>query len=585
MDTIDSPRAASPISTRADGLCAALIGMLFAVCAPLAEAASPEAEARRQAAQERREQRQADRDARSAANREVREQKAADKEGWCETFRAWATRHDGVPPEVLQARYGGGGALAPEVARIRIDAWAFQDDRLRRLLGKTFEELSNADLGAISRRGTCHFGPATPQSRPLVIGDVFTRAQHPRFQADVRQDLAVIRKTQADAKATSAELASLAGDRAGARRYDQLASTAAALRPMLAEPDRASLKAALDAAGTRVVAPALAERARTGIAGASGIDGLATLMKLRREIGERRLQASLGPLQADLSAGLQRVAGEVAADERRRLDGLGSGAVTLERGVQWQHDYQQRIAPYAADFPELRALSAEFEQRRAQAYQAGRTDLVAQVERTQSAAELEQWVSRTTLPGDAGQPAAAAVLAKVDERRELFERNRVLGRTPTDTSRPAPPAPEVPVAKAAPRSADGGPNDEQIYQALNDYYKGVNQAARATADRCNKGEAKNDSLLAMQCLAFGGAVGPGSGGTIRPPEFRLTRLERFGCVPASGQPGYVCDYVLGYEGNLNLPPSMGDVLRNGSVSQGRFIAIGSRWQLMPMNHQ
>jgi hypothetical protein len=579
MDVIDSPLAPSPIRTPADALRTALIGMVIAVCAPLAEAASAEAEARRQAAQERREQRQADRDARSSANREAREQKAADKQDWCETFRVWATRHDGVPPEVLQARYGG-GALAPEVARIRIDAWAFQDDRLRQLLGKTFEELSDTDLDAISRRGTCHFGPATPQARPLVTGDVFTRAQHPRFQADVRQDLAAIRKAQADAKAASAELALLAVDSAGARRYDQLASAAAALRPMLAEPARAALTAALNAAGTRVVAPALAERARTVIAGASGADGLAVLTKLRREIGERRLQ-----VPPELGAGLQRLASEVAADERRRLDGLGSGAAALERGVQWQRDYQQRIAPYAADLPELRALPADLEQRRAQAYQVARGDLVAQIGRTQSAAELEQWVSRTTLPGDAGQPAGAAVLAKVDERRELFERNRVLGRAPTDASRPAPAAPEVPVAKAAQRSADGGPSEEQIYQAVNDYYRGVNQASRETAERCNKGEAKNDLMLAMQCVALGGAVGPGSGGTIRSAEFRLTRLQRIGCAPASGQPGYVCDYVLGYEGNLNLPPSMGNVLRNGSVSQGRFIVIGNRWQLMPMNRE
>jgi hypothetical protein len=80
-----------------------------------------------------------------------------------------------------------------------------------------------------------------------------------------------------------------------------------------------------------------------------------------------------------------------------------------------------------------------------------------------------------------------------------------------------------------------------------------------------------------------GGVGVGAGGTFQAPSFKLTRVQKIACAPASGQPGYVCDYVLGYESNLKLPPSAQSMLRNGTVSQGRFVRMGGSWQILPSN--
>jgi hypothetical protein len=573
---------------------AVAVGLVMLAAAPAAAAPSAEErrieaelkraqraaeiESRRQESRERAEQRKAERDQQRDAAAEKREQKLADKEAWCETFHAWAINHDDVPPEVVQARFSGGLRLAPEVARIRTEAWALQDDRARRLLGKTFEELSEEDFADLSRRGGCRFGPATAQSRPMVSADLFSRAQHPQFKAEMTRDLALIRKARADAKAAESELGTLAPDSAGLRRYEALVSAEATLRPMLAEAQRGALSVALDVASTRVLVPALAERARSAMAGASGLDGLASLTKVKRELTDRRAKGgggadTLAAVVADVNKSLQRLATEVAASERRSLDALGNGAAALERGVQWHREYEQRIAPHTGELAELRALPGEFQERRARALQAARGELSTQISRSASPAELEQVVGRyLPLASDAQSPAGAELMAKVEQRRELFERNRVLGRAPTDTSRPA-----------ATSSNRGEPTVEDIYEAVNAQFRGVNANAAAAAESCNSGGARNDALLAMQCLGMAGAAGVGQGGTFRPVAFKLTRLQKVGCAPAVGQAGYMCDYVAGFEGNTQLPPSMDALVRNGSVGQARFIRVGDAWQMLPAN--
>ena len=549
-----------------------------------------EIDARREAAQERKEQGQARREDKREAAAEKREQKQADKEVWCDKFYAWATNHDGVPPEVVQARFGGGTRLPPEVARIRGEAWALQDDRARSLLGKSFDELTEQDFDDLSRRGSCSFGVAGRQSRPLVSADVFTRAQHPQFKADVGRDLSVIRKAQADAKAAAAELGALAVNAAGAQRYEALATAEVNLRPMLGEAQRAVLTAALDEAGSRVLVPGLAERARSAMAGSAGLDGLTTLMKLKRDLADRKFKGgapALTPVVAELNANLQRLVGEVVLTERKRLDALGSGTEALERGVSWHRDYEKRIAPHAAEFAELRSLQGEFQERRARTLQTVRAELTTQIGRSPTSAELEQWVSRyLPLASDAQSPAGAELMAKVEQRRELFERNRVLGRAPADTSRTAPsPSPTPERGGQASNQSRGEPSEEDIYEAVNAQFAAANASAAAAAESCNSGGAKNDPLLAMRCLAMAGAVGPGSGGTIRPVAFRLTRLQKVGCAPASGQAGYMCDYVAGFEGNGTLPPSMAAIVRNGSLTQARFIRLGGGWQMLASNNR
>jgi hypothetical protein len=123
-------------------------------------------------------------------------------------------------------------------------------------------------------------------------------------------------------------------------------------------------------------------------------------------------------------------------------------------------------------------LQAEFQERRGTVLHATRGELVAVVGRTRSADELEQWVARALLPAsDARVPAGAEVLAQVERRREGFERNQVLGRAPTAPAGDAATVPPPTRAAPSPTAAAGEPSEENIYQALRDYFKGVSDNA------------------------------------------------------------------------------------------------------------
>lgn len=65
------------------------------------------------------------------------------------------------------------------------------------------------------------------------------------------------------------------------------------------------------------------------------------------------------------------------------------------------------------------------------------------------------------------------------------------------------------------------------------------------------------------------------------PRFEVSRFEKSACEKAQSEAGYYCDYVAGFAGNANLPPSLAGMLHNGEITQARFVRQGSRWILIP----
>lgn len=108
-------------------------------------------------------------------------------------------------------------------------------------------------------------------------------------------------------------------------------------------------------------------------------------------------------------------------------------------------------------------------------------------------------------------------------------------------------------------------------------YEQVNDGAREAAERCQRGEFRNDPLLAMQCVAMGVTVGGGR--DFAALNVKLTRFEKIACEKAQGQAGYVCDYIVGYGTNLQNNPMEGTT-RRGEAAQGRFVKRSGRWVLL-----
>ena len=263
------------------------------------------------------------------------------------------------------------------------------------------------------------------------------------------------------------------------------------------------------------------------------------------------------------------------AQERARIDALGSGVVGLERGVQWHEEYVRRYdGRYTSAVPELRTMLAYFEEQRGPLLDAAAPELTRRIAQTRDEAELRQLVAHT-IPLDIDQRRASgtALMTRVAAQREELHKRSVIGN-PVGAGGGAPP-----------RTASGEPSEADMYDALNARLQGVNDEARRTAERCNNREfqkGQGDPVLAMQCLQFGVGVGVTQGAQgVLPPQFKVSRFQKIACEKAQGEAGYQCDYVAGFAGNLNLPPSLGTLVKNGEMTQARFVRQDRGWLLIP----
>jgi hypothetical protein len=120
----------------------------------------------------------------------------------------------------------------------------------------------------------------------------------------------------------------------------------------------------------------------------------------------------------------------------------------------------------------------------------------------------------------------------------------------------------------------GEPSSRDMCLAIADQFDAVNDNIRSKAAACRAGgNLKNDPILALQCI--------GLCGTSSSCEFAmgLTRFQRIACEKAQGQPGFVCDYVLGFSSSnaaqAQMYASIGAA--SGSVTQGRFVRTPNGW--------
>lgn len=532
-------------------------------------------------------ERQAERAAREGERRaasEDRRSARAQREQGCERIQTWLSDTSGVPPEVLDRRFGGGAGRAdPKAAaatQLPYESWLFQDARFVPAFGKRFDEVPTDERAALQQAGNGCVPPRNARGQAISDNMLFFRAfdsrYHPRYVDGVQK----IREAQSHVGTAKKDLALLAPDDDGLRRYRELAAQAARLSLFLDVEQRAAYQQALAQAQTRIVQPVLARRAGEAVSQANGYTGLTALVELQSEMARDggAVPPGLRERQAD-------IARELVAQERSRVDALGSGLVGLERGVQWHREYATRYgARLVPAVPQLRAMLEHFEQRRAAVLDASQAELSARIAQVKSDGELQQLVAQyIPLEFDQRQTSGTALMTRVAEQRDTLHKRSVIG-TQTATAAPAPPATpaQAAPARAVAAPADGGPSESDMYDAFNDLLQAQNAQATSVAERCNNRDFQGDPVLAMQCLQFGLGVGMTRGGQgVVAPQFKISHFERLGCEKAQGETGFRCDYVAGIAGNVNLPPSLDAVVKGGNVAQARFVKRGSGWLMLP----
>ncbi len=123
----------------------------------------------------------------------------------------------------------------------------------------------------------------------------------------------------------------------------------------------------------------------------------------------------------------------------------------------------------------------------------------------------------------------------------------------------------------------GEPGLRDMYFAVRVQLDQTNSNLKNLYRRCQQGDFQNDPLLAVSCLSIMVV------GSEEQLHTRITRFEKLGCAPGQGQPGFVCDYILGFETGIPFIKDtiLGDLMSTGEVSQGRFILVNDGWLFMP----
>ncbi len=531
-------------------------------------------------------ERQAERTAREGERRSAGEDRRSardQREQSCGRIQAWLSDTSGVPAEVLERRFGGGaGRTDPMAAATQLpyESWLFQDARFAPAFGKRFDEVPADERAALQQAGNGCVSPRNARGQAVSDNMLFLRAFNPHYHPGYAQGVQKIREAQAQIDSAKKDLALLAPDDEGLRRYRELAAQAARLSLFLDAEQRGAYQQALAQAQTRVAQPVLARRAGDAVAQANGYTGLTTLVELQSEMARDggAVPPGLRERQAD-------IARDLVTQERARVDALGNGLVGLERGVQWHRDYATRYgAKLVPAVPQLRAMLEHFELRRAAILDASQAEVGARIAQVKSDGELQQLVAQyIPLEFDQRHIGGTALMTRVAEQRETLHKRSVIG-TQAVAAAPAPPATPAQAAKArtAVAPADGGPSESEMYDAFNDLLQAQNAQATNVAERCNNRDFRGDPVLAMQCLQFATGVGTTRGGQgVVAPQFKISRFESLGCEKAQGEAGFRCDYIAGISGNVNLPPSLDAVVKSGSVTKARFVKRGNGWLMLP----
>lgn len=485
-----------------------------------------------------------------------------------------------IPPEVLDRRFGrstqaGGSSPALQVP---YESWLLQDARFEPVFGQTFDAVGPQEAAQFRQAGGGCPSPRNERGQAVVDNMLFARAFDERYRPRYSEGIARIREAQTQAAAAVNLLKGLQADENGARQFQATVPEVERLGAFLDQEKRAALQQGLRETFAKLVQPQQARRVQDVVASARGYEGLLALVALQQELASYApLAGSAVGVSPELRARQVSLAQELVAAERGRIDALGTGIVNLERGVQWHQEYRSRYAArLTPTVPELSGMLSYFEERRGVALEAAEKDLTGRINQVQSEAELQQLIAKyIPLEFDQRHRSGTALLTSVAAKRDDMHKRSVLGQGAQ------PPAATLAQSKGNVPNT-GEPSESEMYDAFNERLEAANAQARSVAERCNNRQFQGDSLLAMQCLQFGLGVGVTKGAQgVLAPEFKVSRFEKLGCEKAQGEAGYRCDYVAGMAGNVNLPPSMGAMVRSGSMTQARFVRRGGGWLLIP----
>lgn len=295
--------------------------------------------------------------------------------------------------------------------------------------------------------------------------------------------------------------------------------------------------------------------------------GMASLDRLNN-LGERLLQAD--ETDAELETALQAVrklAEEILMPEIDRMqaevDTADEGPASLiatRTAMREAEAIQRRVNP-ALQPAALRALVTSIRERRRDllASEALQNGLLAEIESLQLGSGFPRAAAFTSLERYLDESELTSLQRNPEFRRELeaaIERLDVQSAALDDRSVEA---------------VDGEPEVGAMLLAVRDQIDMATSQHRTSWERCQRGDLQDNPLFAVQCLSLLSAGGP--------PEVRITRFTKLGCVHPPETLGYLCDFAVNYRTSHDMLDSILADLPGDIVSQRRFVPTTSGWEM------
>ena len=518
---------------------------------------------------------QAQREAEQAKREKERQAAEAELRKTCDRYKTWLADSSTIPMAVVFRRSPSSGEQKRWPAlTVPRDAWIFQDSRTRELFGATFESVAAEERErweATARK--CRVEPGDQQREfldPLAtLGNVFSDTS--RYDRIV-EGLGRIRKAHARIEQLIEQLPELQGQ-ADEDRFRQLAEEADGLESFADNKLHRRLQEAIAAAYRQTVdGPRTRVLLRT-VRGANGYEGLVALAKIEDEISGDTIRYGAAPTWPDeVRERKEDLLRQVAEQEKADIDGLGHGLDGVKHGTEWYTEFSARKASVrnVVTAQWRSEIAQHFRKTRDQMLRESESEMAALIANAESQAQLGSVLS-TFLPmeddrtGDVGKEMILLAIA----RQAVIEKATALGISTRQA------------ISDSNRTGQGPPTEGDTYDALMGKFAAINYGVKSVTNDCNRAVNRGgalDPFRAMACLVIGAGQGVTEGvKTIAAPQYRITTFRRVGkCAKAVNAQGWMCDYVLGWEGGTRMG-LISDLLASGAQSQSRFVWDDGRW--------
>lgn len=546
-------------------------------------------EAARKANQDARRAAQAER---AAQQRQARAENEARKKAareklllTCANIQKW------IDAEAIPYYSGGRASTVAIVAVLRAD-------RFEPFFGTRYEDMSDVELRELSASASqCLRSDGPLTSMPTRERSLVSQSLTPTQQSTHKRYLASFEARDAALQKLADEALTLEPSKAGVNRWREIATQAGAMLNEARPATRNAYQANMKKADTVAVAPALPGIVDEALATAKGLEGLRTLATLAERDVNPRLYSEGAIMDAAgiktreeclerLRKGMDAIAAQIAATERARIDALGTGLVALEQGKIWHADYQSRVAPYANHASRLGELLSYFRGKRELALAAGEPDFQGSINQASNHEALQRLQAQYLMSEDAHSAPGTALMTAIAQRRQEIDKSLALGRP---TTVPAEPAADRPAAapsggNAANRDTAGGePSEEVMYDLVHSVLADATKRQNDMMAQCSRGVRSNDMMMNQVCAALMLYKGLTTGITANAAVPKILQFEKLGCAPAVGKAGYLCDYTLAVEKQLNpsiVGPEAKALLEGSTLKSARFIESRSKGWMM-----